>query len=358
MLAFDTIFEDVNPDLSLRLKEATFLAEFSAAVNRTLDTESIYTAAARVLYYHFRFRLLVIETAADLGGDSLAFSSVGSSHFRLDRDMALSRFPRLKKENMQGHRSLGLVNPNDANVATIPLFVELPDGMGRIVMLAPPGLATLMSDRVAVGAGEALVAALGNSLEYTRIRDLSMRDPLTGLFNRRVMEEMLEIEACRRELSSFSLLTLDLDDFKKVNDTYGHAAGDEVLKWIATVMRQNFRKHDIIARYGGEEFAVLLPSTSAQIATDIGERLRKRIESGIFAFDGKAVKITASIGIAHRPVEDTCGVREMMQKADHALYRAKNSGKNRICLYCGTVRKMPVRKPARQEAQLMVACAG
>jgi diguanylate cyclase (GGDEF)-like protein len=355
MLAFDTIFEDINPDLSLRLKEATFLAEFSAAVNRTLDVESIYTAAARVLYYHFRFRLLVIETAADLGGHSIAYSSVGNSHFRLDRDMALSRFPRLKKENVQGHRSLGLVNPNDANVSTIPLFIELPDEMGRVVMLVPPNFAQLISDRVAAGAGEALVAALANSIEYTRIRDLSMRDPLTGLFNRRVMEEMLEIEACRRELSSFSLLILDLDDFKKINDTYGHAAGDEVLKWVATVMRQNFRKHDIIARYGGEEFAVLLPSTSAQTATEIGERLRKRIEGGVFAFDGKAVSITASIGIAHRPVDDSCCVREMMQKADHALYRAKNSGKNRICLYGGTVRKMPVRKPARQEGQLLVA---
>lgn len=358
MLAFDTIFEDVNPDLSLRLKEATFLAEFSAAVNRTLDIESIFTAAARVLYYHFRFRLLVIETAAELGGDSLAYSSVGSSHFRLDRDMALSRFPRLRKENVQGHRSLGLVNPNDANVATTPIFVELPDEMGRIIMLVPPSSAPLFSDRVAADAGKTLVTALGNSLEYTRIRDLSMRDPLTGLFNRRVMEEMLEIETCRRELSSFSLLILDLDDFKKVNDTYGHAAGDEVLKWVATVMRQNFRKHDIIARYGGEEFAVLLPSTSAQTAIDIGERLRKRIEGGVFSFDGKAVRITASIGISHRPVENTCGVRDMMQKADHALYRAKNSGKNRICLYGGTVRKMPVSKSTHTETPLMVACAG
>jgi len=163
------------------------------------------------------------------------------------------------------------------------------------------------------------------------LEKLSITDSLTGLFNRRQLMEVLEIEGRRnlRHQRPFSVLMLDVDRFKKLNDTYGHLAGDEVLKKLAWILKQETRDVDHAARYGGEEFLIMLPDTNIDGASEVGERIRARIEREKYAFDGKEMKVTASIGIACCPVEG--GAAEaLIARADKALYKAKRGGRNRV----------------------------
>lgn len=153
-------------------------------------------------------------------------------------------------------------------------------------------------------------------------------DPLTRLWGRRYFNEALhkETEASKRYRSSLSLMIIDIDDFKSINDHFGHQAGDSVLKEIAAVINKNQRGSDTYARWGGEEFIVLMPRTSAETARVVAERLRKSFEEYQFSHTRS---VTASIGIAEYHVEaDT--VDSLITRADDALYRAKEQGKNCI----------------------------
>lgn len=161
---------------------------------------------------------------------------------------------------------------------------------------------------------------------------LASTDTLTGLANRRAFMERLEPE-CARQASGGPggmVLMLDLDHFKRVNDTWGHATGDVVLVHLARMLKGNLlRSHDLAGRLGGEEFAVLLPGTTAQEATAIGERLRHALEqSRIHAGDGTIFQVTMSIGAAplHADAHAT------LAQADAALYEAKNTGRNKVVL--------------------------
>jgi diguanylate cyclase (GGDEF)-like protein/PAS domain S-box-containing protein len=165
------------------------------------------------------------------------------------------------------------------------------------------------------------------------LQKLANTDPLTGLFNRRVFLERLAQESNRisRLGGSAIMLMLDLDFFKRVNDTYGHAIGDEVLKGFAEIVRKNTRNIDVPARFGGEEFAILLPSTSRDEADVMAERLRKQVAEMVIACPTKEiVKITVSIGAASLSLLSSDG-EAALRHADSALYRAKESGRNKIC---------------------------
>lgn len=161
-------------------------------------------------------------------------------------------------------------------------------------------------------------------------------DPLTGLYNRRFLNEFLmkELERSKRMEKQFSLALIDLDNFKILNDTYSHAAGDTVLKWIAHVMVQSIRKADVIARYGGEEFVIIMPETVLEPAVPVLDRLREKIaRESIPLPDGNTVSVTASFGLAAFP-EDGDSSADLLIAADDRLYKAKRNGKNCI-IYSG-----------------------
>jgi diguanylate cyclase (GGDEF)-like protein len=160
-----------------------------------------------------------------------------------------------------------------------------------------------------------------------------MRDGLTGLFNRRVLEEMLEIEGCKRQVTPLSLLVIDLDSFKLVNDTYGHPAGDLVLQVVARVLRECTRGSDLVVRSGGEEFSALLSSASPLGALEVAERIRVNLAKSLVTYNGRQIRISASIGVAHRSEKDLCSMKELVVRADQALYEAKRQGKNRVCVH-------------------------
>lgn len=179
-----------------------------------------------------------------------------------------------------------------------------------------------------------LLAIFKMKYQYTEKEFMSVLDGLTGLYNRRQFEIGLEQEYNRtkRHPSDFSLAILDIDFFKKVNDTYGHQYGDYVLKTVANLMKQAFRKTDLLYRYGGEELIMIMPETNIEDAIIPVQRLRRMIEEYDFDYNGVKTKVTASIGLTMNYPEFNSPA-ELLKSADEALYKAKESGRNRVVLH-------------------------
>ncbi|MDP2143335.1 MAG: diguanylate cyclase [Gallionella sp.] len=180
-----------------------------------------------------------------------------------------------------------------------------------------------------------LVGRVGRRIEYDEqmLHDLATRDGLTRLYNHRMFYTMLEDEITRsqRYQRIIAMLLIDIDHFKRVNDTYGHVAGDRILEGVARVLESGARREDKVCRYGGEEIAVILPETNIKAATHLAERLRAAIEETTFHDDaGKEIRITVSIGVAELP-SSAGSLQELVSAADTALYDAKQSGRNRVC---------------------------
>jgi len=172
-----------------------------------------------------------------------------------------------------------------------------------------------------------------------RLRELAIKDPLTGIYNRRYFYERMqeELSRARRSRTPVSCLLIDLDNFKQINDTYGHLTGDNMLIETAKILKRNIRREDVLARYGGEEFVILLVGADGDTALSIAERIRKDIEAGLakkLREEGKEAKITASIGVSefYTPDEEI-EWGDIINRADTALYEAKRSGKNAVARF-------------------------
>lgn len=168
--------------------------------------------------------------------------------------------------------------------------------------------------------------------ELLSLREQVITDPLTGLFNVRHFRSALDIELERtlRTGSPTSLMMIDLDHFKKVNDRWGHEVGNRVLKLTADIIRQVTRQLDVQCRYGGEEFVVILPSTNILLASQVAERLRQRLEDAEIEVGEDVFNITASIGLAVRTVNEPGAALKLIKVADECLYKAKELGRNQV----------------------------
>ena len=173
--------------------------------------------------------------------------------------------------------------------------------------------------------------AIENARLFGEVQRLAITDPLTGLHNRRHFFELAEHEfdRVRRYKHPLSAIMLDFDHFKKVNDTYGHAVGDQVLQTVAVRCRENLREVDILGRYGGEEFAILLPETASPVAQQTAERLRQCVAEASVLTDGGPVAVTISLGVAGL-TPDTPDLASLLDHADSAMYVAKQAGRNRV----------------------------
>jgi diguanylate cyclase (GGDEF)-like protein len=171
--------------------------------------------------------------------------------------------------------------------------------------------------------GSQIGIAINNVLLYKEIKDISLHDPLTGLANRRFLEIQLEknFEASRRYEEKLSVIMLDIDHFKRYNDTYGHVGGDRLLAKLAAILLKELRTADYVFRYGGEEFLALLPKTDLEKANETAERLRRAVEAD--------AGVTISLGVAtyQKNLPDK---EALIGRADAALYRAKEGGRNRV----------------------------
>ena len=179
-----------------------------------------------------------------------------------------------------------------------------------------------------------LLAIFKLKYQYSEKDFMSVLDGLTGLYNRRQFEIGLEQEynRTRRHPSDFSLAIMDIDFFKKVNDTYGHQYGDYVLKTVSDLLKQSFRKTDLLYRYGGEELVVIMPETNIEGAVIPVQRLRRMVEEYDFDYNGVKAKVTISIGLTMN-YQDFNSSADLLKSADEALYKAKESGRNRVILH-------------------------
>lgn len=204
----------------------------------------------------------------------------------------------------------------------------------RIGYLVIKGISEEGKEKVRI-MGHQFALALRCVKLYNEIEKIAITDNLTEVYTRRYALGRLQEEVNRSKARNMrmSFFMIDVDNFKTFNDTYGHLAGDRILREIGTIIKNNIREIDIAGRYGGEEFCVVLPDTNRTGARFAAERIRQAAEKAcIQAYDAR-VKVTLSVGVASFPVNGV-SVKELVDNADIALYRAKKQGRNRICFFC------------------------
>lgn len=244
------------------------------------------------------------------------------------RDSSVMVVPDALADERFKANPLVIGNPNIRFYAGAPLRTRDGHNLGTLCVI----------DRTArefTGDQKRLLQDLANLvMDQMELRLLAGTDPLTGAFNRRRFMGALEQEWSRvkRYRRALAVLMLDIDHFKKVNDTWGHGVGDEALKRLAEACHASLRSHDIFARFGGEEFGVLLPEVSELHAVAVAERLRQRVADLEIPADGQTIRITVSVGIAHvdGAEGDVPAAAKLIEAADDALYAAKSEGRNRI----------------------------
>ena len=194
-----------------------------------------------------------------------------------------------------------------------------------------------------------IAISIENCINRQRTLEQGYQDGLTNAYNRRYLDDRLkhEVARCLRKKTDLVCLFIDIDFFKKINDSHGHQVGDAVLVKLVGVMQEQVRTSDIVARYGGEEFTIILPDTGIQIAHEIAERIRSNIENQKITVNDNTINVTVSIGMAslnqvkqqtHTTDKDTLDIMEknldqvLLSQADEALYQAKQTGRNQVVI--------------------------
>lgn len=236
---------------------------------------------------------------------TLADQSISRKHAKLTKEGNHVRLTDLKSSNG--------TFVNDKRIDTVLLQKEDMIKIGSSILKFLP-------------AGELEILFYGN------LGSAAHQDPLTRIYNKGYLLEALDAEFKRAKAlhTDFSVLFFDLDHFKKVNDTYGHDAGDYVLQEFASLVRTGYlRPKDVFARYGGEEFVILLANTNGKAAGELAEKIRSAVETHAFIYEGKRLPITTSLGVAELRT-DIESAQTLLKRADKALYAAKTSGRNRV----------------------------
>ncbi len=264
----------------------------------------------------------------------LAGTHVGKIHHLQEGELILGRDPKanlviddpaISRQHSVLKLSEGKVTIRD-NGSTNGTFVN-----GQRVTQAQ----LMDGDKIQLSSSTILKFAFQDNVEnvfHKELYKMAVVDPLTGAYNKRYFDDRLKEEfsySVRSQLPC-SLVMMDVDHFKKINDTYGHPAGDYVLCKIIQLTRSVIRNEDVLARFGGEEFTIILKGTPSEGAITLTERLRKEIDEYVFEFEGKQLHVTISMGVATLPHENLKTHEAMLKMADELLYHSKNSGRNRV----------------------------
>jgi len=338
----------VNRELKKRVYELHNLFQISLDLTAILDLDQLLNSYLNTLMGQLRVTSAVLFLMDDRNGHTIHLARVkGISEEELEdfqlrtsdsvvRYALQKRRPFVLSQELTSLREIHRLQELHSEVVAPLIHSKRLEGL---VMLGPKidgraytepelEMLTLMANLMAV--------AITNARLYKRLKDISIRDELTGIFNYRYFKIRLrdEILRARRTDRPLALVILDVDHFKNYNDTLGHPAGDQVLRQIARILHHSVRGSDVVARYGGEEFCIILPEVSEEGALAFGERIRQSIED--FPFYRENVqpggRVTVSLGAAVFP-NDAQIMKELIVKADAALYRAKRLGRNRVCLY-------------------------
>jgi diguanylate cyclase (GGDEF)-like protein len=315
----------------------TRLTQSLQQVMREVPEDRIAHAAFRLLGAHAG-ELLGTEDALVLGDDYLgdgklfvqATAKTTTTARAVQAARALVRDHARNREPVEVRLGAGRRSddPGDGNYLIVPLRVPAP---GWAALVAPVRRMLAAEDKAAlVQMARTTVEQADAAHAAFLLRRTAERDALTGGFNRRTLDQLAAREckiACNRK--PLGVLFIDLDWFKRINDTHGHPCGDECLRKVAATLRAELRPQDVFGRYGGEEFLVLLPGQDAASARLVGERLREAVEAAVVDWQGEALRFTISIGMAVLREGDDPG--KLLARADKALYRAKREGRNRVC---------------------------
>jgi diguanylate cyclase (GGDEF)-like protein len=314
--------EHANANLSV-------LYELGRALSDTLSTERVIETIVRGLSRAFslaRTELLLTTSEGSLRSIMrVPDSTRGGSDLDDSARLEELRHRLEQKGPLQEGRTIYLPIGTKARVLGLLVAEQPPPGRA----LNPDELNTIR-----LLAGQAGIA-VENARLYETTERLSRTDGLTLLYNHRFFQERIREEFKRsdRFRQTLALLMIDVDDFKRINDTFGHQAGDRVLRRVARVLRESLRAVDVAARYGGDEFAIILPDTDLQEASEVAERLRRSVEKHPFFVGGTSVTLTLSLGAAARLPQSPVLSEELIKMADHALFQAKTGGRNTVATY-------------------------
>jgi diguanylate cyclase (GGDEF)-like protein len=339
-LSRDLIFTDIER----RTLQLAF--DGLRVLNLALDIESVYRAATQAFGLILDIDLFAISLVHNNYHEFCYISGDCSEQF-LNHKFVLDdsligqavKYRRVLPETSSYAGRAPIVNGSNLfdmykTVLVVPLLQEDRPITGVLIIAARgEGLVTRnCRDMI-----EMIAAQVAIKIELARsheqIQQMAITDPLTGIANRRAFQRGFTAmyERARRRTGSFSLIICDIDLFKRVNDSYGHPFGDQVIQQIAIQLNEVVRTGDLAARIGGEEFAILLEDTGLSGALDVAERLRKKVENLSLLFQGEVVPVTISLGVAAFP-QNTDNQEKLFNYADQALYRAKESGRNRsVC---------------------------
>ncbi len=365
-LAIDTYIDANHAAIRRKAAELTALNQLAVAVSSSLDLKDILDkiiqhgmqlsgsrAVCAALYSeeNGRFREWIAKGLSEDSIKTMLFHAGGAPLAAMAQgtciqasDATGSAYPLGEAERAEGIRAV-ICLPLTARAHTLGVLCFY---RGDRDSFAPDEV-ELFSTFAGLAA-----EAIENARVHARTATLAAMDQLTTLPNRRSFDERLAVELHRgrRYGAPFSLLLADIDDFKAINDTHGHPAGDAVLRTLGALLSEQLRSVDFAARYGGEEFAVLLAETDGVHARDVADRIRRKVEGAVFRLpDGDRLRATLSIGIACFP---SCADSEvaLVTRADQALYAAKRDGKNQAVLYRELLKRDLERDPARVVALL------
>lgn len=350
---------ELKTEVEQRVGELQILFELSRTIASTLDLEEVLhrvtSEVPRKLNVQ-KFSVMLLNAAGELevlnahpanvGSEGLTFAVGEGVCGHAARQRSRYYAPDLENEplfKVKGERVRG-------SLLSVPM-VRGEELLGVLNFeRSVPNAFALADQDFFVAVADQIALAVQNARLHEHTLELSVTDPLTGVPNRRYLYQQLEAELARasRFESPLSMVMVDIDHFKLLNDTAGHSAGDDVLRKVAQLMRDNLRKVDTLARYGGEEFIVLLPQIDRTEAAEVAEKLRRAIaESGIEQGRTQPLgKVTISVGVATMPRDATDDVK-LIDSSDAALYASKRGGRNKVTSYEAGMEMEPTRQRGR-----------
>ena len=336
------ILSRVNQLLDRKLYEATLLSDLGRLARSTVQFDEAFTSV-----------MALVARAADFGVGGMAFvegddlevvltlrqpaaaAAVEEACDRMVQAVVQARGAPLGRVQMRIVPSADESGPEQArlpDLVTVPVVAS--GRVAGLLALAGSAMARLSPETHAFLdplAGQAHIV-LENSRLFARVREMSIRDSLTALYNHRHILELVAqaVERADRYHEPVSVLMADIDYFKAVNDEHGHLAGDALLRELADLLRDSLRQVDAVGRYGGEEFLILLPHTGYDEACLLAERIRARVQACAFRVGDRTHRLTLSLGVFSCPSPLVSTAADLVREADRALYRAKGTGRNRV----------------------------
>ncbi len=337
----------VNEELHKKLRELQLLVQVSSLLSQSLDKNETIESLKRFFLTNFNPEeyCILLQTETDEKLEVISYfgeNKIKKIWINLDTPSGvLSRafsscevvYIPLLSSDIQFELYQNKDLPGGSAVI-LPLSPASERNIGLVVLVRPGNDGFNPAEISQLEQISSHVAAvIDKTILYHTTRELAFTDGLTRIFNRRYFDQryLREILRARRYQRSLAILMIDIDHFKKYNDTFGHLMGDEVLKKVARELERNIRRADILCRYGGEEFVIVLPEIDMEHASMVAEKLRTAVSRAVIHGEEKMPNknITISIGVAAFPESGEDGLK-LLEKADQALYRAKKNGRNRV----------------------------